>query len=123
MSQKYCIPDALDAALNFVAQADRQYACSLYPTTYQEVLDNALAFVDLTAPDFSLAPGVTFGRRLVVAEQLGVTVAADGTATHVALVDTVGGTLYYVTTSDPQGLTLGSFVDFPEWSIEIENPS
>jgi len=123
MSTKYCNPAVLDAALDEVTQASEQHACSQMPASFAEVATYSLASVSLSLGDYSKSDGVVSGRRLTIAEKLGVQVAAEGTATHVALVDTTTNTLLYVTTSDPQGLTLGSFVDFPAWSIEIEDPS
>lgn len=123
MSTKYCNPAAIDLALGYIAQADKQYACSQYPTSYADVLTYSLASVDLAAGAFSITDGVVSGRRLTIAEHKGVSVLVNGQANFVVLVHTASDQLLYVTTSDPQGLTTGSYVDFPEWSIEIENPS
>ena len=122
MSTKYCNPAVLDAALDEVTHATEQHACSQMPESFAEVATYSLASVSLSSGDYSKSDGAVSGRRLTIAEQLGVPVTAEGTATHVALIDTLSNTLLYVTTSDPQGLTMGSYVDFPEWSIEIENP-
>lgn len=120
---KYCHPDALDAALDFIQAATEQHACSALPADYADVASKSLAHTAVEPSDYSVGDGVVSGRRLTISEFLGIPVTAEGTATHVALIDTSTNRLLYVTTSDPQGLTMGSYVDFPEWSIEIEDPS
>lgn len=123
MSEKYCNPAILDAALAEIQVADEVHACSDLPSDYSDVANKTLAHTSVDSDDFSKSDGVVSGRRLTVAQQEQVPVANEGTATHVALVNTATEELLYVTTSDPQGLTMNSYVDFPEWSIEIEDPS
>ena len=122
---KSAIPDMLDAALNFVkTNATKMIACSAQPTSFTEA--NAtykLAEVTMATGDYTLANGVTSGRRVTVAAKSGVSVATSGTANHVALVDVTGSRLLYVTTSPAQALTSGSTVNFGAWDIEIANPA
>lgn len=119
---KYCNPNVLDSALNALTDADEMVACDGQPTDYADVATKAKATADLTGGDFSLADGDTGGRKLVVAEKNGVDVDDDGVVDHVALIDTSTSELLYVTTADPQSVTVGSYVNFPEWSITIEDP-
>lgn len=120
---KYSNPDVLDAALNLVATATDMHACSAQPTDFANVATVSLAETPMAGGDYTLLDSPSSGRRLTMAEKGGVSVAAAGTVTHVALVDTANSKLLYVTTTDNQELTSGSFVDFPEWSIDIADPT
>lgn len=117
--------DVLDAALNYLAtNATRMTACSAQPTTYAEGnATYALADVTIDSGDFSVADGDSSGRKVTVAAQNGVTVDANGTATHVALLDVSNTKLLYVTTCTSQVLTSGNTVNFPAYDIEIADPS
>lgn len=120
---KYCHPDNLDAALSAIAAADTMIACSSQPADYAAVAEVNLAEVSMAPADFTLAAGDVSGRKLTVAAKTDVAVGTEGTINHVALVDTANTKLLYVTTSASQAITLGGFVDFPEWDIEIADPS
>ena len=120
---KYCHPDNLDAALNAIAAANEMHACVGQPATFADVSTATRASVAVTGADFTLAAGDTSGRKVVVAAKSGVSVSADGTVDHVALVDTANSKLLYVTTSNAQGVTTGSTVNFPSWDIEIADPA
>lgn len=120
---KYCHPDNLDAALSAIAVADKMVACSDQPADFAGVAAITLAETAMAPADFTIGDGVASGRRLTVAAKGGVPVDDPGLVNHVALVDTVASKLLYVTTTDNQEITSGSFVDFPEWSIEIADPT
>ena len=120
------VPDAmLDAAFDWLDQADKQVVCSAQPTTYSEAVTTyALADVAMTVnTDYTKANGDTSGRKCTVAAKSGVTVDATGTATHLALVSTGDSTLRYVTTCTSQALTAGNTVNIPAWDIEIADPA
>ena len=119
---KYTHPDNLDAALTEVAAATDMYACSAQPADFAGVAAVNLATVGMAPADFTIADGLASGRRLTIAAKGGVAVANPGLVNHVALVDTANSKLLYVTTADAQEVTDGSFVDFPEWAIEIADP-
>jgi hypothetical protein len=90
-------------------------ACSAEPTTRTEAVTTyALADVAMTSGDFTNAADGG-GRKLTVSAKSGVTIDANGDATHVALVD--GTRLLYVTTCTTQTLTSGGTVDFPAFDI------
>ena len=111
----------LDAALDKIATSVKMIACSAQPTTYTEATSTyALADVTIDSGDFSNANGDTSGRKVTVAQQSGVTVDANGDATHIALVD--GSALLYVTTCTTQTLTIGNTMTFPAWDVEIADP-
>ena len=117
-------PDAMiDASVNYVAASTKQVACSAQPTTYNEANSTyALADIVVDSGDFAVADD-TSGRKVTIAAQSGVTIDASGTATHIALVETAGSTLRYVTTCTAQALTSGGTVDFPAWKINIADPT
>lgn len=120
-------PDIImDGALDVIASATRQIACSAQPTTYAEAnATYALADVTLDSGDFTKANGDTSGRKVTVAAQTGVLIDTSGTATHIALVRVADSTLIYVTTCTSQALTANgsNTVNFPAWDVEIADPA
>ena len=119
---KYCNPAVIDAALDEIATATKMLACNGQPTDFADANTKMLAETAMTTGEFAKGDGGVSGRRLTVDAVQGIAVAAAGTVNHVALVRVADSTLLYVTTADTQEITMGSFVDFPEWSIEIEDP-
>lgn len=117
--------DVLDGLGNYIkSNCTRVTVCSTEPTTYTEAnATYALADVTVDSTDFTLADGDTNGRKLTTAAQNGVTVDANGTAQHVALLDVSNSKLLYVTTCTSQALTSGNTVDIPAWDIEIADPT
>jgi hypothetical protein len=115
----------LDGAFDILDQADLMVVCSAQPTTYAEAITTyKLADIALTPnTDFTKANGDINGRKVTVAAKAGVTIDANGTATHVALVKSSGSVLLYVTTCTSQVLIAGGTVDFPAWNIEISDPT
>jgi hypothetical protein len=116
----------MDAALNYVrSNCDKMIACSAQPTTYAEATSTyALADVAMTVDtDYTLGDGDASGRKIRTAAKNAVPIDVTGQATHVALVKTGDSTLRYVTTCTSQQLTSGGTVDFPQWDIEIADPS
>lgn len=120
------IPDAeLDLlADDLIANGDEMVACSDQPATYEEAHSTLmLASVALAGGDYTKAPGGTDGRKVTVAAKEGVSVTNPGTATHVAIVDTVAEVLKAVTTCNSQALAAGGTVDFPAWTITLRDPT
>jgi len=115
----------MDAALDYLKNnCTRMCVCSAQPTTYTEAITTyELAVVTIDSGDFAHANGDTSGRKTTVGGQAGITIDNSGTATHVALVSVSDTTLRYVTTCTSQALTAGGTVDFPDWDIEIADPS
>lgn len=118
--------DIMDAALSLIkTNCDKMVACSAQPTTYAEAnATYALADVAMTSSDFTgPANGDTSGRKLTVGAKSGVTVDTSGTATHVALLDSVNSRLLYVTTCASQAVVSGGTVSFGGWAIELRDPA
>lgn len=120
-------PDAfMDAAFDFLDQADVMHVCSTLDSTptYAEIVAASLADVAMTPnTDFTKADGDTSGRKVTVAAKSGVTVDASGTANHIALVTVSGSVVRYVTTCTSQVLTAGNSVNIPSFDVEISDPT
>lgn len=120
-------PDAvMDAAFDYVDQADVMHVCSTLDSTptYAEIVAASLADVAVTPnTDFTKADGDTSGRKVTVAAKNAVTVDASGTANHIALVTVSGSVVRYVTTCTSQALTAGNTVNIPAWKVEIADPT
>ena len=116
--------DVLDAGLNYIAaNADKLTICSAQPTTYAEA--NATYALGDAVPSFTgPADGDASGRKLTVDAVSGADVDATGEASHVALLDTAGSKLLYVTTlAEAQNVTAGNTFNLAAWDIEIADPT
>ncbi len=119
---KWVAEEVLDGALAIVVGANRAVALGSQPTTFAAAWSGRLAEATLTAGDFSVGPGDSSGRKVTIAAKAGADVLVPGSATHVALLDTTGGRLLYVTTCPDQPLAMGGTVNFESWSVEIGAP-
>ena len=113
----------LDAALNVIGAATSICVCSTQPTTYAEAITTYKLAISATPTFQSPEDGDTNGRKITVDEEATIPVDATGDAEHVALVNSVGSVLLYVTTCTLQGLTSGNTVTIPPWDIEIADPT
>lgn len=121
-------PDAvIDAMLADIAEADTLIVCSDQPSNFAGISALALADQSLTPGhgngDFTIGNGDSSGRKLTVAQQSTIDIDDSGTATHVALADTDGSELKYVTTCTSQALTDTGTVTVPAWDIEVADPA
>ncbi len=116
----------LDAALNQIRNnCNLMTACAGEPLNFAAANvggANYLAGVAMSAADFTVANGVTSGRKAAVASKSGINVTNTGTGDHIALLDTVNSLLLYVTTATALGLTAGSSLTLGGWNIEIADP-
>jgi hypothetical protein len=115
----------LDLALNDIkTNGNKLVVCSAQPTTYAEAnVTYNLAAVTMASGDYTLAAGDTSGRKVTTASKTALSITASGTATHVAIIDTVNSILKLVTTCTSQALTSGGTVDVPGFKWEINNPT
>jgi hypothetical protein len=116
----------LDQALNYLKNnGTRLCVCSAQPTTYTEAITTyKLAIKTISSTDFTgPAAGDTSGRKITVNQQSGITVDTSGTATHVAIADSVNSALLLVTTCTSQALTQGNTVTVPAFKDEIADPT
>lgn len=121
---KYQNDTGYDTGLAWFADCDTVTVCSTQPTNYTEAtVTYKLADVTVTAGDgngdFTIGAGDVSGRKLTLAQQADVPIDADGTAAHVAICQSVGTTLRYVTTCTSQALTSGGTVTIPTFDLEI----
>lgn len=118
--------DVLDGALSVLKNhCDRMTVCAGEPLSYAEASAGAkyLAGVTMAGGDFVIGDGAQSGRRAQVAAKGGITVEQDGTVDHIALLDTAGERVLYVTTCVAQVLTAGNSLAVNGWSIEIADPA
>lgn len=120
---KWVADQVLDGALAVIAGADRAVALEAQPTSFQTAWTSRLAETTLSETDFVLGPGDSSGRKITILAKAGADVLAPGAASHVALLDTVGNRLLYVTTCPSQTLAVGGTVNFESWSVEIGDPA
>lgn len=120
----------LDGAFGvLIADCDKIAICEGEPLSFGEANTGkgsggkALANTTMSGADFTTSDGVTSGRRTTVAQKDNLAINADGTADHVALLDTVGSRLLYVTTATAQVLTSGNTLTVNAWDIEIADPT
>lgn len=119
---KWVANEVLDGALGVIASATRMLAVTGQPSTFAAAMAGRLAEAVMSPGDFTLSAGDVSGRKVTVAPKSNVAVTAAGSADHVALVDTVGSRLLYVTTCPAQALPAGGTVNFASWSVEIGAP-
>jgi hypothetical protein len=120
---KWVADQVLDGALAVIAGADRAVALDAQPSSFQTAWNARLAETPLSQADFVVGPGDGSGRKITVLAKAGADVLAPGAASHVALLDTVGSRLLYVTTCPSQALAMGGTVNFESWSVEIGAPA
>lgn len=120
---KWVANAVLDGALQVISGADRMVAVGGQPSDFSAAWNGRLAEVGLDGGDFSVGTGTISGRRVEIGAKTDVPVVADGVADHVALLDSAGGKLLYVTTCPVQSLTEGGTVSFDSWSVEIGAPA
>jgi len=117
----------LDAALNEIkTNCNLMTVCSAEPLTFAAANiggGDFLGDVAMATGDFIISDGDISGRKAAIAAKSSVNVDVTGTASHVALLDTVTSTLLYVTTCTSQALTSGNTITFPTWDIEIADPT
>lgn len=114
----------LDAALNNIKNgANRMVVCSGQPLTYADVTTMKLAEVAMAPADLTAGAGDVSGRKLTTTAKSGLSIAASGTANHIALANSVAGTLDLVTTCTAQALSTGGTVDVPAFKYEINAPT
>ena len=133
---KSCHNDLFDAFFTeLTTDADKMVllsdATAAYADTQLDVDDagDRLAEVAIAGTDFTgPSDGVTSGRKLIVNAQAAVSVTGNETTgatnmTHIALIDTVGSRILYMTTCTAQSLTFGSTANVPAFTIELRDPA
>lgn len=120
--------NALDHGIDYVADnGNKLFLCSAFPTSYAEASSTyRLVEHDLTVGpgngDFTIADNETGGRKLTVAQQALMPIAADGLAQYAAICDSVGSEVLAITTCAQQQLTAGGQVTTPAFAIRYPDP-
>ena len=119
---------ALDAAYDVLDLATTVRVISAYALndTHATVVTNTLASATMVAnTDYTKAVGSggAGSRKVTMAAKSGASVAATGTATHVAITETTDTSVRLVTTCTSQALTSGNTVNIPAWSHEFGVPT
>ncbi len=115
------IPDAIiDGQLDAVlGSATTIHVCSAEPANYAAISGVELASATISG-SINKADGDTSGRKQTVPAQTGISIAASGTANHVAISNGTD-TLYLVTTTGAQALTSGGTVDTSAFDHEVRD--
>jgi hypothetical protein len=116
----------LDAVWNYVKNSVDTITYTLNssaPTNRTEAVTTyALAQTTLNkATDLTLADGDTNGRKCTISAKTGLSVTANGTATHVSICD--ASDLLVVTSTTSQAVSSGGTVDIGSWKDEIADPA
>lgn len=111
----------LDAACDYIKNNATQMAiCSAQPTNYAEATSTYKLAIKtgLTSGSFTgPSNGDVSGRKITKNAENGITVDADGSATHAALCS--GSVLLYVTTITSQVVTAGNTCNVPAFDVEF----
>lgn len=123
MADRLIADAVLDAALSHIAtNCARQVLLSSGVDTYAQVAGATLAAQAMVPGDFSNSAGLVSGRKMTVAQKLGVSVTATGTATHIALVDDTNSAILLLQPCPPMGLTSGVNTNIGQWMHEFRAP-
>jgi hypothetical protein len=120
---------AIDAMLDYIASnGSRITVNSSYSTDYatmSETTGNMLAKSTsaISSGSYTLQNGDTSGRKVTTPAQTDVSVAASGTASHVAIISTGLSAVILVTSCTTQSLTTGNTVTVPAFDDEVLDPS
>jgi len=117
----YLHPDVLDAALQeLIDNVDALHICRAAPTTYAEATSTYTLGNKATPSIGAQEAGDVSGRKVTVATFSDGEVTDTDTATHVALVDTVGERLLAAQAlSSSQVVTAGNTFSLTAFDIEI----
>lgn len=124
--------DVLDGAWLVIKNScNLMTVCEGEPADFAEATTNKgtgtnkkLADVAMAPADFTIADGDVNGRKISVAAKPAVDVDVTGTGDHVALLDTVGSRLLYVTTTTAAAnLDAAGTTDVPAWDAELADPA
>jgi len=105
-------------------EANRLDLCSAEPTTYTEATSTntlgSTTSISISAPE----DGDTSGRKVTLAAVAGASITASGTATHIAITDTVNSRLLLTVDITPsQAVVSGNTFSLTSVDIEIPDPS
>lgn len=91
--------------------------------SYTHILAHDIADHAMTSADFALAAGDTSGRKVTIAEQVGITMAAGGTIIQNVLTGSISSTqtVLYATDTSALSVSASDLVTVPAWDIELQD--
>ncbi|GLX86386.1 hypothetical protein tloyanaT_26390 [Thalassotalea loyana] len=119
---KFIHDEVLDAPIDkIIAEADRVIWIDTFSNDYTTITTNAIGSY---IPTITKANGDTSGRKGTIQASSGISVDADGTFNHFAVVDDDASKVLYVGEAGAsKPLTVGDTVDAPATDIEFSDPS
>jgi hypothetical protein len=119
---RWCNDLMLDAALDYLADADQLCICSAQPATYAEATATYnLSTIAINSGSFAKADGSS-GRKSTIGACSG-SASTSGSATHMAVCKSVGTVLKYVWVLTSQYLTTGNPITTPSLYAQIDDPT
>lgn len=125
--------NVLDAALDYIKQNGTGISVVMNPsapTTYANAWTDVPGATGVlatetmaTTADYTISNGDTNGRKVAVSQKADITIDYNGTADHIAIVDTANTLLLLVTTCTAQVLTSGGTVTINTFDDEIADPT
>jgi hypothetical protein len=122
---KWAHSDILDAELGYITgNATRILVCNAQPANFVEAnATYALANNTCNAANFGALTANGLARYTQLNQFANISVSANGTASHVALVNVGGSKLLTVTTCTNQALTIGNTVTIPAHNYQSNQPA
>lgn len=126
-TNKFVHDDVLDLQLDGIGstKGDKLFVCSSFPTNYTEASSTfKLADQAMVGGDYTKGDDPTSGRRLTVASKSAVPIDTSGTATHIAICDSVATkVLLVLTLSASQPLVAPNTVTTPVLTHTSNDPT
>jgi hypothetical protein len=113
----------MDAAFDFLIAEAERIVVATGDAAFVYASLAAITLADNAIGTITKANGDTNGRKAIVPQHAAVPIDANGTATHVHVVDDTGTRILLVTTCTSQVLTSGGTVTIPAWDEEIGDPT
>ena len=118
----YVQHNSIDLLLGDIADSDEMHVCESLPANYAAVAGVTLGVVSMTigdGNDYTLAAADGGNGRKVVVAAKSITATADGTGTHLVLVDTVDTKLRVANEISNVSMTVDESKNFASWDIPI----
>lgn len=125
---KWASSTVKDALLNYfnnaTVGATRITVCNAQPANFVEAnATYALANNTVAAANFTAPANNSTARFITLNQFANISVSANGTANHVALMNVTGTALLSVTTCTNQAVTIGNTVTIPAHNYQVNEPT
>lgn len=102
------IPDlAMDAALDYIADADQWHMCVDAPDDYDDVTNHSKGYASVDSGDFTKANGDVSGRKLTIGAQ-SITASGDGTVNCMVLVKSTSSLIKAIVACESKAVVTSS---------------